>query len=724
MTLRLILLLGTTLSLAAAHLEEAVQFLTAHREALVITGDEPAPAQALAAAYGLGQAPASGFVASFETAKDHRWAVAGLLGPKVMCVVGTPESNTVLHELTWTDPRTRPEPILDPERLGAAGLVLFKADQLTNEPFFGAPVLVVGGHDAAAVAALTQRLAKAAPRREATPALRAWFERIDYATLPDERPAASAASTQRLRSVHRMKHWLKLVIRSTADAAQCQIRVDDKLAEKLQLRLYRLERRAIGDVDVDDVMVPLEDGRVGALQAGVSTPLVIEVTGDAAPVPLDLAVTAGTAEVKAQLRLDPIQLAFDSTEVPLPIFLYSGLNLNGFREFMGITSEAEYEQALASLAEVFRRFGRTRIPPSISYTDAVRWHLDEDDQVRYDYEPLDHYLATMEKAGLDGMVVITGRLDRPRRSRLWGTYGRSELYDTDGQMLALRDYPGNPDPVIYLARRQKLMNPLKKDPSPWLDDLRRHLEATRRAQRAYFYAGDEPRDLAAYAQDVQPLLDAGLRPITSINNFDGLEHLHGVMSRWILLYHPWVDERWNNRPRHDLWQPFATKRRAAGEEVWWYHCLGIMARHFPTARTRRFAWRTWQYKVDGAGVWAPFALGSLAYQLENKRDDGDPPSSLATVSWDELPTSSIALYPDRENMRLLASRRLCAVAQGWEDYKLLAALGERAKHASPRWQQETAEVLERVWKRVDSAYTMEHYDQARDLVLDRLAQAE
>jgi hypothetical protein len=406
------------------------------------------------------------------------------------------------------------------------------------------------------------------------------------------------------------------------------------------------------------------------------------------------------------VRLTVLEFALPDA-MPIPVYFYSSPHNMALREFFATEDEAQYEHALHSLGATFRKFGCT-VCPGISYNGMVRWIMRDDGTFRIDYGPMEQFIDVMRQEGLGGPYIINGRLKYPRRTRLFMSYGRAEIYDEEGTHHDLRHDRGGSGPV--LSREWKAT--VKQ--TAWLEDLRAHLERTGRLGSTYFYSGDEPSDFDHWLEKADPILNAGLTPITSINRtmpVENLEKLVGTLDTWILLYHPWRDERWNNVPRHELWQEFARQRRKAGDDVWWYHCLGLTAPHRSLEAARFFAWESWKYRVDGIGFWSPLSIYSVCHRINSRSEE---PVLLKDISWNDFYFGGMSFYNDTKNHELLGSRRMAVVARGWEDYKVLHLLDSMLQTLpddSPL-RRETVKVM-------DEAYALAQrfdFEAARDLL--------
>ena len=150
-----------------------------------------------------------------------------------------------------------------------------------------------------------------------------------------------------------------------------------------------------------------------------------------------------------------------------------------------------------------------------------------------------------------------------------------------------------------------------------------HLEQRGWLDKAYVYWFDEPdrKDYDFVRDGMQLLHRAGPR-LTRLLTTHPTPELYGDVDLWCL-------------PTFTLDPDVTTKRKAAGEELWWYLCTGPKAPYFTLfidhygTELRLWLWETWKYHLDGILVWATdYWTSSAAYPgdaLQNPWED--------TMSW-------------------------------------------------------------------------------------------
>lgn len=696
----------------------ALRILT-ESNAVIVAGSEVSPAlramaQRLASRSGQsGPVEDTIFVTADERPGWRKWGICGWVAGKTLMALGTPESNSLVREPFFREKRTRPDPLWAGD-LPEGEVRVAPAGALPMKPWLGRPFVWIGGErESAVLAAATALLERLPPSPEPDP-LMAWFVGIDETTLPQETNIESGRRVGRLAGARNEWQWIKLVVRPAAPVKRLTLRVeaaDD--GDAGAFGVYRLLRRGPGDEGLDDVLwpseaIPGDSLTVTNLPAGRTVGFVLEHR-IAAGAPAGVHDFRVYLETEAHTRELPLSLeVFDFAipeRMPVPVYFYGSIHDHSLRRFFGAETDDQYETGLRSMARQFHKFGAT-VMPSLDYVGMVRWIMGADGEFHFDYEPMDRFIRIMESEGVGGPYIVSVRLDRPRRTVLGGAWGRSEVYDADGRHYALRNVRGVEGEVMgragaWLPWRRKLSE-LQKDPAIWLRDLRDHMERQGRLAQTYIYNGDEPRDNAEWLERQQPVLEAGLKPISSFNRThpDELAPLAGKVDPLVLVYLPF-------RRHHDRWQEFAAERRRKGERVWWYHCLGLVAAHNTFANARSFGWESWRFGVDGIGFWSPFSPYTVAYRAN--RDPEAPLVALEDIPWHQFVNSAMAFYNDIENHALLGSRRMAVVATGWSDYRYLwklAHLTAARPEGSPA-RRAGEEALER-------AYRMAVGDSTRD----------
>lgn len=621
---------------------------------------------------------------------DRKWAFAGCNAGRLMLAVGTTESNTLISELFYTDKKTRPEPIWTGEK-PAATVRFFEEGELPQEPWLGQEFAVITGSDEKQVVALLRKVSRRLDYRQ-LPELSAWFESIMNTTFPMETNVAGEGQSLELSGARRERLWAKLVVRTQRSVPSLRVRISAFTgATALQpLTLYHLARRdafADGFNVIDDVMVPMDSDPDGGYTfndpvARRAECFMLEYQvpegASAGSYAAEITIEAGEHDTALPVTLDVYDFAVPET-MPVKVYFYGAANKYGFWEFFNCKNEQDYRKALHSLGRQFRKFG-ANVCPRIDYTGMVKWIVpgagdympNEDEAVRFDYSPMEEFIEIMNEEGLGPPYVIGVRADRPRDGQAFRCWGRAEVYDTAGQHYDKRLHEWRPGPCLSLPQEHRFKR------VDWLRYLHDHLRKSGRLEDTYFYGPDEPGDFEKFNAAVKPFLDAGLKPTSSINKYSPVEDLQKLIDSvklWVFLYHPWQDERWDNKPRHDLWQPFAEERRAAGEPVWWYNCWGMLARHRLPVKALKFGWRSWKYNVDGAAFWSPFSFVTVCNKVNGGQDL--PVIPVSKIPWSKFTNSAMAFYNDTENHELLGSRRMTRLGRAWEDYKYLWTLEQK-----------------------------------------------
>ncbi len=646
--------------------------------AVIAVGKEASPAlralaKSLAARSGQsGPVDATLFVTADPHRAQRRWGLRGWVAGKTLVALGTAADNSLVREPFFRDNRCRPNPLW-PGDMPDGEIRVTHPHALPMKPWLGRPFVWIGGHDEALVRVAGASLLTLLPVTPPEPdALMAWFVGIEETTLPEETNCDPARQEAFLSGARNEWRWLKLVVRPAASVVRLTLRVtaDDKTAP---WSLYRLLRRGPGDTGLDDVLWPSEvvpgaPMTVTNLPANRTTLFVLEqrIATDAPDGKQTFRVHLETDDHVRSLSFGLEVFDFAIPErMPVPVHFYGSTHDYSLRRFFGADNDEQYDRALRSMARQFGKFGAT-VMPSLDYVGMVRWIMGRDGQFHFDYEPMERFIRAMESEGVGGPYIVSVRLDRPRRTVLGGAWGRSEVYDADGTHYELRAVRGAEGEIMGRAGawqhwRRKISD-LQNDPRPWLRDLRDHMERQGRLEETYIYYGDEPDDTAEWMARQKPVLETGLKPFSSFNRTtpDDLSPLLGKIDPLVLLY---------LRGHHNRWQELAVKRRALGERVWWYHCLGLVAAHNTFAAARSFAWESWRFGVDGIGFWSPFSPYTVAYRANNNPEASVVP--IEAIPWHQFVNLAMAFYNDLETHALLGSRRLAVVATGWSDYRYL-----------------------------------------------------
>ncbi len=124
-----------------------------------------------------------------------------------------------------------------------------------------------------------------------------------------------------------------------------------------------------------------------------------------------------------------------------------------------------------------------------------------------------------------------------------------------------------------------------------------HLEARGWLDRAYVYWFDEPaeRDYEFVRDGMELIRRAGPK-LTRMLTEQPTPELYGAVDLWCI-------------PTYMLDEESVQRRKAAGEEIWWYLCTGPKAPYFTLfldhhgTEMRLWLWETWKYGLDGILVW-------------------------------------------------------------------------------------------------------------------------
>jgi hypothetical protein len=314
--------------------------------------------------------------------------------------------------------------------------------------------------------------------------------------------------------------------------------------------------------------------------------------------------------------------------------------------------------------DVYRRYLDLCLDARIAPIDAAEWHDQpflrivrrQDGELAVDWSPWDRYLSYCFARGMSAFNVAD--------DHWFGNYFASfDVHDpATGRLKRVTLDPKGDE----YARRVTW----------FFREARAHFGAKGWAERAYLQAYDEPgRDAALLAEIARFHRLAregwpGLRTLITAPP-GGYEGLHGSTGIWCPL-----------TPHYD--EAAAGRRRALGEEVWWYVCVGPgkpWANFFltqPGAGHRVLLWQTFSRGAQGLLYW-----GVNHWPGAEGRTMAPTPTG---TRWPAAPWNDggrdgdgYFIYPGPDGP--LGSTRLEILRDGMEDYDALVMLRDLARRA-------------------------------------------
>ena len=194
----------------------------------------------------------------------------------------------------------------------------------------------------------------------------------------------------------------------------------------------------------------------------------------------------------------------------------------------------------------------------------------------------------------------------------------------------------------------------------YLRQVEQHLREHHWLDKAYAYWFDEPAakdyDFVRAGMEQIKAAAPGLRRILTATPDP---KLIGQVDIWCGLTHKWTPAT-------------LSKRRAVGDEIWWYICTVPKAPYItefidhPGTELRLWPWQSWQYGVSGILIWNAVYWNSTTVFPEPMLQDpwADP---MSYVSGPGFPTGYVGmwgngdgrfLYPPRESVGTNAPPRL------------------------------------------------------------------
>jgi hypothetical protein len=142
--------------------------------------------------------------------------------------------------------------------------------------------------------------------------------------------------------------------------------------------------------------------------------------------------------------------------------------------------------------------------------------------------------------------------------------------------------------------------------------LKAHLEKSGRAERTLIKVADEPADLAAWAAWAAEVKKGGMKAMTCHSaRFPEIDAAIGIMNPWVPHY------------QGDVRNVFFTRRKEAGDKVWWYTYGPPNSRLTgQPAENLAFWWLTQKWNFDGAMHYASMHPSETIFPTPFRYDAG------------------------------------------------------------------------------------------------------
>lgn len=269
------------------------------------------------------------------------------------------------------------------------------------------------------------------------------------------------------------------------------------------------------------------------------------------------------------------------------------------------------------------------------------------DVLGFDFTRFDRFVDLFREEGVIGLIEGGHLGGRETGEWLCPDFAIATRRVENGQVVAGRAVAGSPEAEAFLSQ--------------FLPALQAHLEEKGWLDRYYQHLADEPikENVASYNRLVEAIrYHAPKLKIIEANHYHDLAHLD-----------VWV-------PQLNFWHEdydFYCERQRAGEEVWFYTCLGPTGTYanrlidYPLLKVRLLHWLNFHYGATGYLHWG-----------YNHWRGFDPFLDVEPVHSPDRclpPGDNCIVYPGRRGP--LDSIRFEAMRDGIEDYELLRQLAER-----------------------------------------------
>ncbi len=138
------------------------------------------------------------------------------------------------------------------------------------------------------------------------------------------------------------------------------------------------------------------------------------------------------------------------------------------------------------------------------------------------------------------------------------------------------------------------------------------LKETGREKRLLFKVGDEPADIAVWAESAKPFHEEGLRTMTCHGDrYPNIAIATGLMNPWVPNY------------QHNINLPFFQERKKAGDPLWWYIC-GVPVTRLTGSPIENlpFYWLTAKWGLDGAMNYAAMHASDFVMPVPFRYEHG------------------------------------------------------------------------------------------------------
>jgi hypothetical protein len=280
--------------------------------------------------------------------------------------------------------------------------------------------------------------------------------------------------------------------------------------------------------------------------------------------------------------------------------------------------------------------------------DLIEFRAGEGGRLGFDFAKFDRWVRLFQEAGVIGLIEGThlGRRDGDWYAK---HFNIRTLAVEDGKVLEGVGHPDDPKVEAFLGQ--------------FLPALQRHLERRGWLDIYVQHLCDEPieenadsfRAVAALVRKVAPKL----RRIEANHYHD----LVGSIDVWV-----------PHLGFYDKDHAFYCERQKAGEEVWFYTCLGPRGTYpnrlldYSLLKVRLLHWVNYRFGATGYLHW-----GLNQWSVPDPFADVEPPHGDGLLP----PGDAWIVYPSKEHV-LLSSIRAETMRDGVEDYELLRLLHAKA----------------------------------------------
>lgn len=397
-----------------------------------------------------------------------------------------------------------------------------------------------------------------------------------------------------------------------------------------------------------DVPDPLLQVRSVSVEAGKSQPIWLTVYVPKRATPgdykgtVEIATSRGKSSVPLTIKVHPVTLPDART-----LYLTNWFSTWKIANAHGLEQWSEpFWKMLEAYAWMMADHRQNVVLTQIS--ELIKGHDDGNGNLTFDFSMFDRWVELFKKAGVIGTI----------EGGHFGTRGDWEAKDFDAIWPTILNPDGSvqPKPAIKVTSEEE-----RKFLSQFLPALQKHLEEKGWLDNYVQHLADEP--IPANAESYKKLSSFVRKYAPKLRIIDAsmCTEIAGSLDIWV-----------PQPPEYEQKQQFFTDRQKAGDEIWFYTCLGPKGKYmnrfidYQLIKTRLLHWVNFKYGLTGYLHW-----GFNHWQA-------DPFVDLEPNWGGDTylpPGDSHIVYPGKYGP--LSSIRLEALRDGVEDFELLKLLEKK-----------------------------------------------